>query len=93
MGKGHDIMNPLNWRREHQVALLLGGTIGIAMGLVVGYMFDSFWGMFAVLATSGSSGPPKMVDTWLASGSSLRWGVFGALFGGAVIYTRQLLHA
>lgn len=86
-------MNPLNWRREHQVALLLGGAIGIATGLVVGYMFESYWSLFAVLATAGSSGPPRTVETWLGSGSSFRWGVFGALLGGAIIYTRQLLHA
>ncbi len=30
---------------------------------------------------------------WLGTGSALRWGVFGAFVGGAIIYTRQLLHA
>ena len=86
-------MNPVNWRREHQVALLLGGAIGIATGLVVGYMFDTYWSLFAVLATAGTSGPPRTVETWLGSGSSFRWGAFGGLLGGAIIYTRQLLHA
>ena len=31
-------MNPLRWRSEHQVALLLGVVVGIALGFVTGYI-------------------------------------------------------
>ena len=31
-------MNPMTWRREHQVALVLGLVLGIVLGLVVGYL-------------------------------------------------------
>ena len=88
-------MNPLDWRREHQVALLLGGVIGIALGLLIGYMYDTLWSMFVVTttATAGNPNPPRALMAWLGSGSSFRWGAFGALVGGAMIYTRQLLHA
>jgi hypothetical protein len=94
-------MNPMNWRREHQLALLLGGAIGIATGLLIGYMYYGLWSMYvgilhAIAATAGKApGPPRVdgVVAWLGSGSSFRWGAFGALVGGAAIYTRQLLHA
>jgi len=91
-------MDPLNWRREHQVALLLGVAIGIAIGLLIGYMYDGLWSMFvgirvAMSATAGNVPPAKAVAAWLGTGSSFRWGAFGALVGGAAIYTRQLLHA
>jgi hypothetical protein len=104
-------MNPLNWRREHQVALLLGGVIGIAMGLLIGYMYDTLWSMYDGILTAmgnmiaaGKSAAtanapvnppnlPRAAGQWLGSGSSFRWGVCGALVGGAILYTRQLLHA
>ena len=92
-------MNPMNWRREHQVALLLGGAIGIATGLLVGYMYDGLWSMYfgihaAIAATPGNVPPARVlgVAAWLGSGSIFRWAAFGALVGGAAIYTRQLLH-
>jgi hypothetical protein len=94
-------MNPVNWRREHQVALLLGGAIGIVTGLLIGYMYDGLWSMYvgilhAIEATTGKApGPPTVggLVAWLGSGSSFRWAAIGALVGGAAIYTRQLLHA
>ena len=86
-------MNPLNWRRTHQVALLFGAAIGMTIGLLVGYVYGSYWSLLAVLATAGGSGPPRAVEAWLGTGSGFRWGATGALVGGAIIYTRQLLHA
>jgi hypothetical protein len=96
MSKGLDIMNPVTWRREHQLALILGGVIGIAIGLLIGYIYDTLWSMFvvAMTATAGNApNPPRVLTAWLGSGSSFRWGAFGALVGGLMIYTRQLLHA
>jgi hypothetical protein len=88
-------MNPLNWRREHQVALLIGGAVGICIGLLVGYMYDSLFSMFVVQVSANRTvaDAPRSVGAWLGSGSSFRWGAFGALVAGALIYTRQLLHA
>lgn len=86
-------MNPLNWRREHQVALLLGCAIEIAIGLLIGYMYVGLWTMYVATATAGRApGPPRTIMEWLDSESGFRWGAFGALIGGAAVYTRQLLH-
>ena len=74
-------MNPLQWRREHQVALLLGVVVGIALGFVTGYMHHGIRFENAAL-----------FSVYLTGGSALRWGVFGALVGGTIIYMRQLLH-
>jgi hypothetical protein len=70
-------MNPLKWRREHQVALLLGAAVGIAIGLLIGFIYNGVH--YATL------------PQWLGW-SAFRWGVLGALVGGTTIYMRQLLH-
>ena len=74
-------MNPLLWRSEHQVALLLGVVVGIALGFVIGYIHHNIHFENA-----------EEFSRHLTGGSALRWGVFGALVGGTIIYMRQLLH-
>jgi len=74
-------MNPLKWRREHQVALALGAAMGICVGLVIGYIYNDVHFANATL------------PLFLEGGSGFRWGVFGALVGGCTIYVRQLLRA
>jgi xanthine/uracil permease len=73
-------MNPLQWRSQHQVALLLGVVVGIALGFAAGYMHHNIH--FENAAEFSS---------YLKGGSALRWGVFGALIGGTIIYIQQLL--
>jgi H+/Cl- antiporter ClcA len=69
-------MNPMTWRREHQVALLLGLVLGIVLGLLVGFMYEGFH-----YAT---------VESWKI-GSRFRWGILGAFVGACVIFTQRLL--
>jgi hypothetical protein len=73
-------MNPLQWRSTHQVALLLGVVVGIAL-FVAGYIHHNIH-----FENAGE------FSHYLAGGSALRWGVFGALVGGTIIYIQQLLH-
>jgi len=73
-------MNPLRWRSEHQLALVLGAVLGIGLGFVAGY---SYHGIHFANGT---------LSLYLTGGSALRWGIFGALVGGTTIYIRQLLH-
>jgi hypothetical protein len=73
-------MNPLQWRSEHQVALLLGVVVGIALGFVTGYTHHNIHFDNAAELSS------------YLTGSGLRWGVLGALVGGTIIYIQQLLH-
>ena len=88
-------MNPLKWSSRDQVALVLGAVIGIALWLAIGFMYD---GILAALASGGSPNAAFHNKTmggimlWLATGSALRWAVFGALIGGGLLYARQLLH-
>jgi uncharacterized membrane protein (UPF0136 family) len=74
-------MNPLQWRNEHQVALLLGVVVGIALGFATGYMHHNIH--FENAAA---------FSTYLTGGSALRWSVFGAFVGGTIIYIQRLLH-
>jgi hypothetical protein len=71
-------MNPLQWRGKHQVALLLGVVVGIALGFVAGYMHHDIRNAAAF-------------SSYLTGSSALRWGVFGALIGGTIIFIQQLL--
>ena len=71
-------MNPLTWRHEHQLALLLGLVIGIILGLLVGFMYGGFHYL--------------TVDRWPIAGR-FRWGLLGAVLGVLVIYTQRLLYA
>ena len=70
-------MNPLTWRREHQIALLLGTVLGIVAGLLVGFVRAGIH--FETL------------QQWISSLSGFRWAVLGALFGAGVIYVQRLL--
>jgi H+/Cl- antiporter ClcA len=69
-------MNPLIWRHEHQLALLVGLVIGIIVGLLVGFMYEGFH--YATL------------DHWQVN-SRFRWGILGAVVGVLVIYAQGLL--
>jgi predicted ABC-type sugar transport system permease subunit len=72
-------MNPSTWRREDQVALLLGTVLGIVAGLLVGYIQHDIH-----IVT---------LQQWFSGWSSIRWAVFGALFGAGLIYVQVLLRA
>ena len=73
-------MNPLNWRRPHQMALLLGAVLGIALGFITGYMHENV-----------HYANPTF-SLYLTGGSAFRWGLFGAIVGATVIYIQQLMH-
>jgi hypothetical protein len=70
-------MNPLTWRREHQVAFLLGTVLGIVAGFLIGFIHNDIH-----LST---------LQQWVAGGNGIRWAVLGGLFGAGVIYVQQLL--
>jgi hypothetical protein len=71
-------MNPFAWRREHQVAIILGALLGAVILEVIGFMYR---GLNYGLITSGLF--------W--SASSIRWAILGALIGGCIIYVQRLL--
>ena len=82
-------MNPLHWKREHQVALV--GTI--ALGAVLGFLF----GLYEVypyghsLEYVKSNGALGWIDTyWLLV---VARGLFGAVISGVAGYLFQLSRA
>jgi len=87
-------MNPLKWHREHQAALILGVVIGIALWLAIGFMYDGLHSAISPATANAAFHDQTMtgIMAWLGTGSAWRWGIFGALVGGGLLYTRQLLH-
>jgi uncharacterized membrane protein len=69
-------MNPLTWRHQHQLALLLGVVLGVILGLLVGFMYEGIH--YGTL------------DQWHTASRS-RWGVLGAIVGVFAIYIQRLL--
>ena len=85
-------MNPLAWKREHQIALafavIVGGVIGLIIGVYVTPSYVSFrWG-----ALWCSNGPYSCIyllqGHWLLI---LFWAVMCGCLGGVLVYIRQLL--
>jgi hypothetical protein len=71
-------MNPFVWRREHQVAIILGAILGAVILVVIGYMRRGL--------NYGTLTPDVF---W--SASTARWAILGALIGGCMVYVRRLL--
>ena len=84
-------MNPLRWKREHQLALVSSALLG---GIIGGLLF--------VLVLAESYYPPLWCGfgshgwaCWV-NGYAVRvivWLALGALVGPAMVYIRQLLRA
>jgi sterol desaturase/sphingolipid hydroxylase (fatty acid hydroxylase superfamily) len=75
-------MNPLNWKREHQVALCVGTVVGIVVGALIGY------------ATTPASN--HMFANWLANKAwpdTGWWALICGFVGAGIVYVRQLLRA
>lgn len=93
------MMNPLLWKREHQLALAcaiaLGSGIGFLSGLRFADTYSSFrWGALYCWRVNAIYGGDECLhllsDYWLRI---LMWSMLGALFGAGIIYIRQLLRA
>ncbi len=77
-------MNPLRWKREHQIALAGAVLVGFALGLAFGYArdthFSSFWEWFVTALNPNYPGT-----------GGIGWSVFGAFMGAAAIYVVQVM--
>ena len=77
-------MNPFNWERRHQIALVLALIIGAAAGIILGY--------FVYAVPRGADGGLRFsywVERPIRRGA-LYWALFGACIGIALIYVRRL---
>ena len=75
-------MNPLEWKREHQIALAAATLLGFAIGMAYGY----------------ATGNSLRFSDWLYyafspnySRGEFGWGIFGAITGAVLIYTVQMM--
>ena len=77
-------MNPLNWKREHQVALGNAAVIGAVLGILTGYL---------VYAIAQGTGGAISFGRWLEYSiwaAALLWAIVGALIVGGSVYVRRL---
>ena len=88
-------MNPLGWKREHQIALAVAALIGMIVGPVVGYI--------AYAAGAGAGGAVDF-SYWIwtcaafsgrdscafSSFSSIWWSFAGAIVATGIVYVRRL---
>jgi hypothetical protein len=84
-------MNPLEWKREHQIALACAVALGCLVGMIAGLLvtpdYVSFrWGK--LWCNYGYTCVYLLQGYWLFI---LLWISLGAVVGAALVYVRQLL--
>jgi H+/Cl- antiporter ClcA len=80
-------MNPLEWKREHQIALLISAGIGFVFGFIFGLQEVSLRGY--ELYWSGDHVNDHSINFYWAIVVVI--GLLGALIGAAIIYAAQLM--
>lgn len=79
-------MNPLQWSKQHQAALLLAIAIGGVFGILLGYVFYALgYGSGAVSFGYWISQPVR--------GNVAEWGLFGGAVGAATIFVIRLMRS
>jgi hypothetical protein len=89
-------MNPLEWKREHQVALVICAGIGFIFGFMVGlheinpYNYDLGWSVGLYQTYWGwNGGMEHSINLyWLVIGAV---GIFGAFIAALITYAFQLM--
>jgi hypothetical protein len=71
-------MNPLAWRQENQVAIILGAALGAVILVVIGFIYRGL--------NYGT-----ITSTLFWSASTTRWAILGALIGAGIVYGQRLL--
>ncbi len=77
-------MNPKNWSRNEQIALLLSVVVGLVAGVIVGYL---------VYAAAGGADGSARFGYWVEHPirrGGLWWALTGAAIGVAVCYIGRL---
>lgn len=87
-------MNPLHWKREHQLAL----AISIALGAIAGVLFAWFDSPLYRLSRASLSGPladpTQVFFLWLPHVELYwPWPVLGAVILGSLFYVARLFKA
>ena len=74
------MINPYNWKREHQVALLFSMLVGAAAGILIGFAIASFK-------------VPWPFAKWLLenrTSDAVGFAILGAIIAGGIVYARRL---
>ena len=77
-------MNPLKWKREHQVELSIAVVVGAVLGVLIGYL---------IYANAQSAGGAMSFGRWLVYSiwaAALWWAIVGVCIVGGGVYVRRL---
>jgi hypothetical protein len=84
-------MNPLRWRREHQVAWIAFCILGAMAGLFFAWTES---GVRAMVNYTVEGNPSLMLFLWLLHPSRYwQWPLFGIIFFGLAFYAAMLIKA
>lgn len=78
-------MNPLGWKREHQVAFAIAILLGAGVGLLLGMRQHNSENWLQVELSWDD------VSNFFANGGGWEWSLIGAAIAGTLVYVWQLL--
>jgi hypothetical protein len=81
-------MNPLRWKREHQIALLGAGIIGAVVGFIFGVRAADPYGR--AFEHFGNNGMTWINTYWIVV---VAWSLLAACLGSGTVYVFQLSRA
>lgn len=89
-------MNPLHWKREHQIALVMAIALGAAVGWFIGLREVSpygheYWTLWCQAPSAFYGSDCTFIEPgyWLLV---VVWAAAGSTFSATIIVIRQLLH-
>jgi hypothetical protein len=87
-----DRMNPLRWRREHQLAWFLICVIGGIVGLLSAWFQSPFYAISHASLSGEFANSTRVFFVWLPNVALYwPWPMFGAVISGLTFYVFQLL--
>jgi hypothetical protein len=88
-------MNPLRWKRELQVALILAATIGVPLGIILGHITTggTTWELWSRAPNDYNWPPFYWMKTYWGPLTFFWWGLFGASVGAGIVYLIELLRS
>lgn len=85
-------MNPLKWKREHQVAGCLICIVGAVIGILIAWIGSPMYRLTSHSISGEWANPTRVFLLWLSHISLYwPWPLIGAFISGSIFYIRRIL--